>query len=185
MKRKNVDMLSGPIIKGLITMTIPIIIMNLMSSLFNIIDMAALRHFSTDMAVGAVGTCGSLIAMCTSLIVGLSPGANIVVAKCIGTGDKERINRAVATALGVSVIGGLLLLVMGVLGAETFLKLTNCPKELLSQAVTYFKIYFIVYPFLMVYTFCAAILRSIGDTKRPVCIPDGMPTKRISLSSFM
>ena len=168
MKRKDVDMLNGPIVKGLISMTIPIIIMNLMSSLFNIIDMTALKHFSTDMAVGAVGTCGSLIAMCTSLIVGLSPGANIVVAKCIGSGDKESTKRAATTALGVSVVGGLLLLVMGVFGAETFLKLTNCPKELLSQAVTYFRIYFIVYPFFMVYTFCAAILRSTGDTKRPM-----------------
>ena len=168
MKRRNVDMVGGPIIRGLLTMTIPIMIMNIMSSIFNIIDMTALRHFSTDMAVGAVGACGSLITMCTSLIVGLSPGANIVVARYIGAGDRESTDRAATTALAVSVLGGLLMLIVGVSGAELFLKLTNCPKELLSQAVIYFKIYFLVYPFLMIYTFCAAILRSTGDTTRPM-----------------
>ena len=168
MKSKTVNMLSGSITKGLLSMTVPIMIMNVMQSLFNIIDMTVLRFFSDDKAVGAVGACGSLLVLCTSLLIGISTGANVIVAQRIGAGDKARADKAVMTALIFSVIGGLVLMVIGVAFAETFLKITNCPIGLLPQATKYFKIYFYGVPIMMLYNFCASILRATGDTKRPM-----------------
>ena len=168
MKRKNVDMLSGSIAKGLLALTMPIMIMNVMQSLFNIIDMTVLRIFSNDSAVGAVGASGTLISLCTNLLIGISAGANVVVAKRIGLGNKDRVEKATMTAVLSSVVGSILLMIIGVVFAETFLKMTNCPDSLLPKATTYFRIYFYGIPLLMLYNFCAAILRASGDTKRPM-----------------
>lgn len=168
MKRRNVDMLSGSITKGLLSLSIPIMIMNVMQSLFNIVDMTVLRHFADDNAVGAVGACGMLISLCTGLLIGIASGANIIVAKRIGMGDKARANRAVMTSLLFSVAGGLILMFVGVAFGEVFLKMTNCPESLLSNAVLYFRIYFMGVPVILFYNFCASILRAIGDTKRPM-----------------
>ncbi|MBR3848338.1 MAG: MATE family efflux transporter [Oscillospiraceae bacterium] len=168
MRIKNVNMLSGSITRGLLSMSIPIMIMNVMQSIFTIIDMTALKYFSADSAVGAIGVCGSLITLVTSLLVGVASGANVVVAKRIGQGNREDTNHAAMTAILTAVVGGLLLLVIGVVFAETFLKLTDCPDTLLPKATVYFKLYFLGVPILMFYNFCASILRAIGDTKKPM-----------------
>ena len=164
MRNDKVNMLSGSIAKGLLSMTIPIMIMNVMQTLFNIIDMTVLRYFSDDRAVGAVGACGSLIVLCTSLLIGIAAGANIIVAKRIGAGKKDRVDRAVMTAILLAITGGFVLMIIGVTFAEIFLIWTNCPESLLPQATLYFRIYFLGMPLFMLYNFCAAILRAIGDT---------------------
>lgn len=168
MRLNHVDMLSGSITKGLLSMTVPIMVMNVLHSLFNIIDMAVLRIFANEAAVGAVGACGMLIALSTSLLVGIAAGANIVVARRIGSGDSGRADRAASTAIVFSVVGGFALMGIGVVFSETFLKMTNCPDTLFPQAVTYFQIYFCGVPPIMCYSFCASILRATGDTKRPM-----------------
>ena len=168
MKKSNVDMLSGSISKGLLALAVPIMIMNVMQNLFNVIDMSALRHFADDMAVGAVGTCGSLIVLCTSLMIGLAAGANVVVAKRIGSGNQESTDRAVMTSLLIAVIGGLIMMVIGIAFAEVFLKLVNCPEALLGRAVLYFRIFFVGIPMQLLYNFCASLLRATGDTKKPM-----------------
>lgn len=168
MRRKNVNMLSGSITKGLLAMTMPIMIMNVIQSLFNIIDMTALKYFSDDSAVGAVGASAMLITLCTSLLIGISAGANVVVAKRLGQGNKELVDKAAMTAVLLAVVGGIILMIIGVGGGEAFLKMTNCPESLLSKAVLYFRIYFFGVPLLMLYNFCAAILRATGDTKKPM-----------------
>ena len=142
MKTKNVDMLSGSITKGLLSMTIPIMIMNVMQSLFNIIDMTVMKIFSDDSAVGAIGTCGSLITLCTCLLIGMSTGANVIIARRIGAKDRQSVDRAVMTSILLSIVGGLILMGIGVTFSKTFLKMTNCPESLLPQATLYFKIYF-------------------------------------------
>lgn len=166
--RKRVDMLSGPITSGLIALTIPIMIMNVVQNLFNIIDMTILGKFSSDSAVGSVGTCGTLISLCTGLLIGVSSGANVIVAKRIGSGNCEKAERAVGTALSVSIIGGLFLAVLGNILAVPLLNLINCPEALLADAVVYFRLYFLGVPFLMLYNFSASILRASGDTKHPM-----------------
>lgn len=164
----KVDMLSGPITKGLLRLTIPIMVMNVFQTLFNIVDMTVLKNFSDESAVGAVGACGTLITLCTSLLIGIAAGANVAVAKRIGAKDGESTEKAVHTAFALALLGGFLLLIIGTTFAKTFLSWMNCPESLLPRATTYFKIYFYGVPILMLYNFCASILRAAGDTKRPM-----------------
>lgn len=164
----KVDMLSGSVVKGLISMTVPVMIMNVMQTLFSVIDMTVLGNLVNDAAVGAVGACGMLISLCTGLLIGISTGANVVVARRIGEGDSERTEKAIGTSLMFALAGGFAMLLIGVCFAETFLRWTNCPDELLDDAVLYFKIYFYGCPVIMLYNFCASILRAMGDTKRPM-----------------
>ena len=168
MKNTKVDMLSGSIYKGLISMAIPIMIMNVMQNMFSIIDMSILGKFTNDTAVGAVGACGTLITLITGLLIGISSGANVLVAKCIGAGKRESTEKAIGTAILFALVGGFALLIIGMSFAEAFLKMVNCPKELLPQAILYFRLYFIGVPMIMIYNFSASILRASGDTKRPM-----------------
>ncbi len=168
--KKEVNMLSGSIMKGLMTIAIPIIIMNVLQSLFNIIDMTILKMYDTDggYSVGAVGASGTLFSFITGLVVGVAAGANVVIARYIGKGDKDGIEKTVSTAIIFSVMSGLTLLVIGVVFAEFFLSLVNCPTKFFDKAVLYFRMYFLGVPILMLYNFCAAILRSSGDSRRPM-----------------
>ena len=168
MRSKNIDMLSGSVTKSLLSLTAPIMIMNVMQTMFSVIDMTVLGNLVNDSAVGAVGACGTLITLCTGLFIGSSVGANVIVARHIGEGDQQRTKQAIGTSLAFSLVGGLLLLMIGVSCAEIFLRLTNCPESMLQDAVTYFRIYFLGAPIALLYNFSAAILRAAGDTKRPM-----------------
>ena len=167
---KSVDMLSGSIIRGIVEFSIPIMVMNVLQSMFNIIDMTVLKMYNTGngYAVGAVGTCGTLISLITGLLIGISAGANVIAARHIGRGDRERVERTVGSAILFSICGGVFISVVGIVFAEVFLGLMNCPDELMSEAALYFRMYFAGVPISMVYNFCASLLRSTGDSKRPM-----------------
>lgn len=168
MRNGRVNMLSGSIAKSMLQMVIPIMIMNVMQSLFNIIDMSVLGNLVDDEAVGAVGACAALISLCTGTLTGMSTGANVLVAKRIGEADSEKTEKAIGTAILFSVVTGFLLLIIGVSCADVFLRWTNCPESLLDKSVTYFRIYFLGVPIIILYNFGAAILRASGDTRRPM-----------------
>lgn len=165
--KKDVDMLSGSIVKGLVTIAIPIMVMNVLQSLFNIVDMTVLKMFDTSggYTVGAVGTCSMIITLITGLLTGVSSGANVVISRHLGSGDKERTERAIGSSVLISLVGGFLLLIIGVSFAEVFLKWNNCPEQLLPDAALYFRLYFVGVPISMLYNFCASILRSKGDSR--------------------
>ena len=169
MKRKDVNMLSGNITKGLLVISLPLMVQNVLASLFNVIDMAILKTYDTasgGLAVGAVGACSVLISLISSLVIGVSVGANVVIARNVGRGDQEAVDRSVSTAFATSIVGGLLLMTVGIIFARPFLSLANCAESLMDSAVLYFRLYYVGVPILMVHTFCAAMLRSIGDSKR-------------------
>ena len=168
MKSKNVDMLNGNITKGILLMTLPLMTQNVLQTLFNVLDMTILSKSASDTAVGAVGACGMLITLCTCLLTGCTVGANVIVARHIGEKDRNKTNDAINTSTAFSLIGGIILLVMGLCFAKTFLQWTNCSRTLLPDAVKYFKIYFMGVPILMLYSSFASILRASGDTKRPM-----------------
>ncbi|MBQ7340516.1 MAG: MATE family efflux transporter [Clostridia bacterium] len=170
MRKNEVNMLSGSVMKGLLTISVPIMIMNVLQSLFSIVDMTVLKIYDTSggYSVGAVGASSTLISLITGLLIGISAGANVIIAKYIGKGETESIEKSVSTSIAFSIIGGVALLLIGVLFSKLFLKLTNCPDSLLEQAVLYFKLYFIGSPILMLYNFFASILRATGDSKRPM-----------------
>ena len=167
--KKEVDMLSGSIMKGLFAITMPIMAMNVLQALFSVVDMTVLEKFDLDgYSVGAVGSCSMLITLITGLLIGISAGSNVLIARCIGLGERERAERAVGTSILFSLAGGFGLLVVGVIFAETFLRWTNCPEELLPGATLYFRLYFLGVPILSLYSFAAAVLRSVGDSRRPM-----------------
>ena len=166
MRRKDVNMLEGSIMKGILTIAIPVMIMNVATSLFNIIDMTVLKTFGG--AVGAVGVCGTLISLITGLVIGVSSGSNVIIARYIGRKDPASVDRAINTAMAFSIAAGIALAIIGVVGAPLFLTWNNCPDTLLADATLYFRLYFAGVPILMVYNFCAAILRSSGDSRRPM-----------------
>lgn len=166
--KKDVNMLEGSITKGLLSMSIPIMIMNVAQNLFSLIDMTILGNLVNDKAVGAVGACSTLISLITGLLIGLATGANVIIARHIGRKESGDTKKAVGTAILTGLFGGVLLLILGVAFARVFLEWTNCSDELIVDATKYFKIYFMGVPFIMLYNFCASVLRSKGDTKRPM-----------------
>lgn len=169
MWKRDVNMLSGSIPKGLLAISIPVMVMNVGQSMFNILDMTILKNFDTDgMAVGAVGACSSLITLITGLIIGISAGANVIIAGSIGGKNYTYANRAAGTAVAFAGMAGAALAVIGISCAELFLRWTNCPDVLLERATLYFQLYFSGMPLLMLYNFCAAIHRSAGDSRRPM-----------------
>lgn len=168
MRTKDVNMLSGSITKGLLTICLPVMIMNVLQSLFNLVDMTVLKTYNTGNAVGAVGVCGTLITLITCLVTGVATGANVAVARRIGMNDKEGVDRALNSAMAFSIAGGVTLAVIGISFAEVFLGWANCPEELLADAALYFRLYFAGVPILMIYNFCAAIMRSSGNSRGPM-----------------
>ena len=167
MKTNDVNMLSGSITKGLMVICFPVMIMNVIQSMFNIVDMSILKAFDTDgMAVGAVGVCGTLITLITNLVIGISTGANVIVARYIGQKDPQRISRAAGTAVAFSAAAGLVLAAVGICFADVFLSWVNCPQELFSRAVLYFRLYFAGVPLLMIHNFCCSALRASGNSSR-------------------
>ncbi len=166
--KKEVNMLSGSIMKGVMTIAIPIMLMNVLQSLFNIIDMAILKGYGKESSVGSVGNCGTLISLITGLAIGVSAGANVIIARYIGKGDKDGIEKSVGTAIVFSIISGFVLLAVGIAFAEFFLTLVSCPAGLMEGAAVYFRLYFLGMPLFIFYNFAAAILRSSGDSRRPM-----------------
>ncbi|MBR2861192.1 MAG: MATE family efflux transporter [Clostridia bacterium] len=169
MFKKHVDMLSGPITKGLFTMTLPIMIMNVIQSLFTLIDMTVLNTFGSDpSAVGSVGACGVLITLITGLLVGISTGSTVIIARFLGQNDSARTEKAAGTSIFLALIGGAILFCVGLSCSEFFLNLTNCPPSLLPKASLYFKLYFAGSPILILTYFFASNLNAQGDSTRPM-----------------
>ena len=162
-------MLSGSISKGLLTICIPVMIMNVVQCMFNILDMTILKNYDTNgMAVGAVGACGSLTTLITGLIIGISAGTNVIIAGFIGRKNYTGASRAAGASVAFAGTAGLVLAIIGISCAELFLRWVNCPEVLLERATLYFQLYFSGMPLLMLYNFCAAIHRSTGDSQRPM-----------------
>ena len=169
-KTRKMDMLSGSIADKILFFAIPLAASSILQQLFNAVDVAVVGHFASNPAeaTAAVGCNGPVINLIINLFVGISVGANVVVSKFIGSGDKENANRAVHTAMTLAVISGVFLLVFGLLISRPVLVAMNTPESVLPYALLYLRIYALGMPFIMIYNFGSAILRCIGDTKRPL-----------------
>ena len=164
----EIDMLNGPIMPKLLTFAFPLILSSALQLTFNAADVIVVGRFEGDTALAAVGAPGALINLLINLFLGFSVGANVVVAQCYGANDYRETSAAVHTSIGLSLVSGIGVGVMGFFLAGFFLQLMNTPSEVLPLATTYMKIYFLGMPANMVYNFGAAILRAIGDTRRPL-----------------
>ncbi len=164
----EIDMCTGSILKKMLMFAVPLMFSSILQLLFNAADIVVVGRYAGDNSLGAVGSTTSLINLLTNLFVGLSVGANVLVAHYYGAKEKEDLRKAVHTVITISILSGILLTVIGLVGARQFLIWMDTPTKVLPLATTYLRIYFVGMTATMVYNFGAAILRAVGDTKRPL-----------------
>jgi len=167
---RQMDMLHGKLFWKLVIFALPIALTSILQQLFNSADVAIVGRFAGSDALAAVGANVANVGIFINVIVGFSVGPNVLISNYIGRGRQKDIPDIVHTVIGTAIVGGLGLFVIGQALASAMLKITNTPEEVFSQAELYFRIYIICVPFITLYNFGAAILRSIGDTKRPLII---------------
>ncbi len=173
-KTEAMDMLHGPMLKKMLVFALPLALGSVLQQLFNAVDVAVVGRFASSEAMAAVGANTSVVVLLINLFVGLSVGTNVDIAQHIGRKEYDRVGDAVHSSILLAIVGGLCLLVIGILIAKPLLSLMSTPDDIMEMAVRYLRIYCIGMPFIMVYNFAAAILRSIGDTRRPLyCLITG------------
>ncbi len=167
-KTKQVDMLHGSLLDKIFFFALPLALSSILQQLFNSADLAVVGRFASYEAMAAVGSNAAVINLIISLFTGLSVGANVVIATLIGRNEKEKINDAVHTIVSVALLSGLVLIGIGILASKEILILMDAPANVLQQAIIYLRIYFTAMPFIMMYNFGSSILRSKGDSQRPL-----------------
>ena len=182
---QHMDMLHGPLMGKLIMFALPIALSSIMQQLFISANVAVVGHFVGAQAVAAVGGNGPIVNLIINLFLGLSVGANVVIARYVGREDVNECQSAVHTVMAVSLLSGFFLLVAGQFLAPLMLRLVDVPHDVMDLAVLYLRIYFIGMPCIMVYNFGAAVLRSVGDTKRPMYSLIAAGVVNVSLSLLL
>ncbi len=165
---KKIDMLNGPLLSKLLLFAFPIILGSVLQQLFSAVDTAVVGLTGDTVGQAAIGANTTIIHLFINFFIGISVGINVLVGSYIGQGHKERISRTVHTAITFAFLSGLLMICLIEFVARPLLILMSTPDNVLDQAVLYLRIYAIGMPFILVYNFGAAVLRTIGDTKRPL-----------------
>lgn len=168
--KAKVDMLNGPLFMKILIFALPLAASSLLQQLFNSVDVAVVGRFASSKALAAVGSNAPVISLLINLFIGISMGANVVISNHLGQRDEQSIRHAISTVTLVAAISGLLLMCIGIGVARPILELMDTPSDVLDMAVLYLRIYFIGIPFFLIFNFGAAILRSVGDTRRPLYI---------------
>ena len=167
-KRKEIDMLNGPVMGRLILFCIPLILSSVLQLLFNAADVVVVGQFAGKQSLAAVGSTGSLINLITNLFIGFSVGVNVVIARAIGAGNPEKSSRAVHTSMLLALVSGVAVGLIGFFASKGMLELMNSPESIIDKATLYLEIYFLGSPASLVYNFGASVLRAKGDTRRPL-----------------
>lgn len=165
---RTMDMTEGPLLTKVLFFSLPIMLSGILQLLFNAADTIVVGRFAGNEALAAVGSVGSLNNMIISLFVGLSIGVNVLVARFTGAKDAEHVSETVHTAVLLSLVGGAVLAVVGFVAARPLLEIMGSPEDVIDLAELYIRIIFVGMPVQMLYNFCAAVLRAVGDTKRPL-----------------
>lgn len=165
---RQMDMIQGPIFSKLIVFSIPVILSGVLQLLFNAADVIVVGRFTGSRALAAVGSTSSLINLLINLFLGISIGANVLFGQYIGARDVENAQKAVHTGILFALFGGLFMGVFGFFAAGTLLSWMATPEDVLPLSTIYMQIYFIGLPSLLIYDFGTALLRAVGDTKRPL-----------------
>lgn len=167
-RKRNIDMCSGPLFNKILIFALPIMAMYILQLMFNTADMVVVGRFSGSRALAAVGATGSLINLIITLFMGLSVGTTVIVAQDTGADEPSAVSRSVHTSIAISIIGGFIVMILGLVLCKPLLKIMGTPEDIINLSVLYMKIYFISTPATMVYNFAAAILRAAGDSRRPM-----------------
>lgn len=167
-KKNSIDMTHGALWNKILIFALPLAASSILQQLFNSVDTAVVGNFASSQALAAVGSNSSLIALMINLFIGISLGSNVIISRYIGQGVHKNIKAAIHTAIVVALAGGIFLLILGQFIARPVLVLMGTPDDVIDLAVLYLRIYFLGMPFILLYDFCSSILRSTGDSRRPL-----------------
>ena len=168
LRGRDIDILRGPIGRGLFRLAVPIALTQILQQLFNAADIAVVGQFSGRMAMAAIGGTGPLIGFIITFFFGISVGSTVIIAHMIGLNDRQGISRAVGTSLLLALFGGLLALGLGEAFAVPILHAISVPEDTFALSLLYFRIYLAGMPVILLYNFESAIFRSYGDAKTPL-----------------
>ena len=161
-------MCNGTIMDKLISFSIPLMLSGILQLMFNAVDIVVVGRFSGSQALAAVGSTTALINVFTNLFIGISLGANVLAARYYATGKTKEMSETVHTAIALALVSGVAMAVIGVVFARGALEIMGTPDDVIVKSTLYMRIYFCGMPFFMMYNYGAAILRAVGDTKRPL-----------------
>ena len=167
-KKYEIDMCNGPLLGKIMVFYIPLMLSGILQLLFNAADIVVVGRFAGNEALAAVGSTGSLTNLIVNLFIGLSVGANVLVARFYGAGQDGELKEMVQTAIATALAGGVILVFLGFFISGPALGWMGTPEDVIQHSVLYMRIYFAGMPFMMVYNFGSAVLRAVGDTKRPL-----------------
>lgn len=169
-KSYEIDMCNGPLLPKILVFSIPLMLSGILQLLFNAADIVVVGRYTGNEALAAVGSTGALINLLVNLFIGLSVGVNVMVAKYYGARREEDIHDTVHTAILIAVLAGAVLTIVGILLARPLLTLMGTPGDVIGGATSYMQIYFCGMIGTLVYNFGGAVLRGVGDTRRPLYI---------------
>ncbi|MCM1185343.1 MAG: MATE family efflux transporter [Lachnoclostridium sp.] len=167
-KKYEIDMCNGPLLGKILIFYVPLMLSGVLQLLFNAADIVVVGRYAGSNSLAAVGSTSSLINLLVNVFIGLSVGANVLVARFYGAGKQKELTDIVHTAILTSLVSGCILIVLGIALSGPALRLMDTPEDVIDQAVLYMRIYFVGMPFMMAYNFGSAILRAVGDTRRPL-----------------
>ena len=164
----EIDMCNGSIMDKLISFSLPLMLSSILQLMFNAVDIIVVGRFSGSQALAAVGSTTALINIFTNLFIGISLGANVLAARYFAAGRDKEMSEAVHTAVALALISGIVMAFVGAGASRLALQLMDTPPDVIDLSTVYMRIYFMGMPFFMLYNYGAAILRAVGDTKRPL-----------------
>lgn len=164
----EIDMCNGTIMDKLISFALPLMVSGILQLMFNAVDIIVVGRFSGSQALAAVGSTTALINVFTNLFIGVSLGANVLAARFYAAGKDKEMSETVHTAITLALVSGVVMAVVGLVFSRWALEIMGTPADVIDQSTLYMRIYFLGMPFFMVYNYGAAILRAVGDTKRPL-----------------
>ena len=184
MKSSTRSLTEGPLAKQILLVSLPLALSNLLQVLFNMSDVAVVGRFAGSTALGAVGSTSIFVTLFTGFLIGLGNGINVLVARFYGARHPNDVHDTVHSALIVSLIAGVILLVVGLLGSPAMLRLLNTKEDLLPGAILYLRVYFLGMPAMALYNFGNAVFSAIGETKKPLYILSFAGVLNILLNLF-
>lgn len=164
----EIDMCNGSIMDKLISFSLPLMLSGILQLMFNAVDIVVVGRFSGSSALAAVGSTTALINVFTNLFIGVSLGANVLAARFYASGRQKEMSETVHTSILLALVSGVAMAIIGLIFSRGALELMGTPGDVIDQSSLYMKIYFLGMPFFMLYNYGAAILRAVGDTKRPL-----------------
>ena len=161
-------MCNGSIMDKLISFALPLMLSGILQLMFNAVDIVVVGRFSGSQSLAAVGSTTALINVFTNLFIGISLGTNVLAARFYGAGKTKEMSETVHTSITFALISGIVVMFVGFFCARGALAIMQTPENIIEQSALYMRIYFLGMPFFMVYNYGAAILRAVGDTRRPL-----------------